>query len=92
MRGGKPHALDRGSADLKPPPHREGEEEGQHDGEQRLHRGQRAQELQKAEQLATTRDPADDEKLHAAIGTVDPVTWSMDAVRRQNVEAGQAPP
>lgn len=88
MQGGKPRAFTRGSTDLKPPPHGERKEKSERDGEQRLHGGQRAHDLQKAEQLATTRDPADDEKLHAEIGAVDPMIWSMDAVRRQKVEAG----
>jgi uncharacterized protein YmfQ (DUF2313 family) len=43
--------------------------------------------LKKAEKLAKARDPNEDEKLLAEFGDVDPVNWSVEAVRRLKAEA-----
>lgn len=42
--------------------------------------------LHKAEKLAKARDPEEDNKLLAQFGDVDPVNWSIDAVRRLKAE------
>lgn len=38
--------------------------------------------LKRAESLAKKRDPNDDEALMAEFGVVDPVDWSIEAVRK----------
>ncbi len=43
--------------------------------------------LKKAEKLAKARGPEEDKKLLAEFGDVDPVNWSIDAVRRLKAEA-----
>jgi hypothetical protein len=43
--------------------------------------------LKKAETLSKARDPKEDEKLLAEFGDVDPVNWSIEAVRRLKAEA-----
>lgn len=42
--------------------------------------------LKRAEQLAKKRDAKEDEKLLAEFGDVDPVNWSMDAVKKLRAE------
>jgi len=43
--------------------------------------------LKRAERLAKKRDPEEDEKLLAEFGKVDPVTWSVAAVKKLRSEA-----
>ncbi len=42
--------------------------------------------LRRAEQLAKKRDPKEDERLLAEFGDVDPVNWSVDAVKKLKAE------
>lgn len=43
--------------------------------------------LKKAEKLAKARDPETDAQFLAEFGEVDPVNWSIEAVRRLKAEA-----
>src|SRR5262245_10540647 len=42
--------------------------------------------LKRAERLAKKRDEGEDKKLLAEFGEVDPVDWSIDAVRKLKAE------
>ncbi|MGH6952131.1 MAG: hypothetical protein ACREH4_14810 [Vitreimonas sp.] len=42
--------------------------------------------LKRAEQLARKRDATEDEKILAEFGDVDPVNWSIEAVRKLQTE------
>jgi hypothetical protein len=42
--------------------------------------------LKRAERLAVKRDAKEDKKLLAEFGEVDPVNWSIDAVRKLKAE------
>lgn len=43
--------------------------------------------LKRAERLAKKRDPEADRKFRAEFGDVDPVSWSIEAVRKLKAEA-----
>ncbi|MBL8544301.1 MAG: hypothetical protein JNJ63_10895 [Hyphomonadaceae bacterium] len=42
--------------------------------------------LKRAEQLAKKRDAKEDEKLLAEFGDIDPVNWSIEAVKKLRAE------